>query len=109
MALMNCPECGGKVSDRAAACPHCGYPLQPVSYNLQETEPGHSDGEDKSDLHPMPMAQNSISFAKDQLLSNKQQVNEALFSKSLANSYQYFIDVTCLRLLRSQIHSWLAA
>ena len=28
MALMNCPECGGQVSDKAHACPHCGYPIQ---------------------------------------------------------------------------------
>lgn len=28
MALITCPECAGKVSDRAAACPHCGYPIK---------------------------------------------------------------------------------
>ena len=28
MALIKCPECGGQVSDRAAACPHCGFPVQ---------------------------------------------------------------------------------
>lgn len=27
MALILCPECGGKVSDKARACIHCGYPL----------------------------------------------------------------------------------
>lgn len=27
MALIICPECGHSVSDKAAACPHCGYPL----------------------------------------------------------------------------------
>lgn len=27
MALINCPECGGQVSDRAETCIHCGYPL----------------------------------------------------------------------------------
>lgn len=27
MALIKCPECGREVSDKAAACPHCGYPL----------------------------------------------------------------------------------
>lgn len=27
MALTQCPECDGKVSDRAVSCPHCGYPL----------------------------------------------------------------------------------
>ena len=26
MALIDCPECGGNVSDKAVACPHCGAP-----------------------------------------------------------------------------------
>lgn len=32
MALINCPECGKEISDKAPACPHCGYPIieQPV-------------------------------------------------------------------------------
>lgn len=28
MALIECPECAGRVSDRAAACPHCGFPVR---------------------------------------------------------------------------------
>lgn len=27
MALFKCPECTHDVSDKAAACPHCGYPM----------------------------------------------------------------------------------
>ncbi len=27
MALINCPECGKQISDRAASCIYCGYPL----------------------------------------------------------------------------------
>jgi len=27
MALINCPECGGQVSDKANACPHCGFDI----------------------------------------------------------------------------------
>ena len=27
MALVTCPECGRKVSERADACPNCGYPI----------------------------------------------------------------------------------
>jgi hypothetical protein len=27
MGLINCPECQGKVSTAATACPHCGYPI----------------------------------------------------------------------------------
>ena len=28
MALINCPECGKEVSNRAVSCPNCGLPLQ---------------------------------------------------------------------------------
>lgn len=28
MALITCPECGREISDKAAACPHCGFPIQ---------------------------------------------------------------------------------
>lgn len=31
MALINCPECGRQVSDKAPACPDCGYPINAVS------------------------------------------------------------------------------
>ncbi len=27
MSLIICPECKGKVSDKANTCPHCGYPI----------------------------------------------------------------------------------
>ena len=27
MALINCPECSREISDKADACPHCGYPV----------------------------------------------------------------------------------
>ena len=28
MGLIACPDCGNMVSDRAAACPHCGCPAE---------------------------------------------------------------------------------
>lgn len=28
MTILSCPECGGKVSEAAVACPHCGYPMK---------------------------------------------------------------------------------
>ena len=28
MALINCPECAKKISDKVKACPHCGYPFE---------------------------------------------------------------------------------
>lgn len=30
MALMNCPECGKEISDKAEMCPNCGYALKTV-------------------------------------------------------------------------------
>ncbi|SHO50614.1 zinc-ribbon domain-containing protein [Anaerocolumna xylanovorans] len=27
MALINCPECNKEISDKAASCPNCGYPI----------------------------------------------------------------------------------
>jgi predicted amidophosphoribosyltransferase len=26
MSLIDCPECGNKISDKAESCPHCGLP-----------------------------------------------------------------------------------
>ena len=31
MALINCPECGKEISDRAEKCINCGFPLIPVA------------------------------------------------------------------------------
>lgn len=28
MALIQCPECSGQISDKAAICPHCGFPVR---------------------------------------------------------------------------------
>lgn len=33
MALVKCPECNNEISDKAIACPHCGYPI-----NMPEKE-----------------------------------------------------------------------
>ena len=33
MALILCPECQQKVSDKASQCPHCGFRLSPAAQN----------------------------------------------------------------------------
>ncbi|MCR4902245.1 MAG: DUF2225 domain-containing protein [Butyrivibrio sp.] len=38
MALIDCPECGGKVSDSAEACPNCGYAVKKHFDTLKEEE-----------------------------------------------------------------------
>lgn len=37
MALIKCPECGKEISDQAAQCIHCGYPLPAVQ--VEEIRP----------------------------------------------------------------------
>jgi zinc ribbon protein len=37
VALIECPECGKKISDKASACPACGNPMGSVSAANQET------------------------------------------------------------------------
>ena len=31
MALITCPECGARISDKALVCPKCGYLMQPAA------------------------------------------------------------------------------
>lgn len=33
MAMIKCPECGKKISDKAEACPNCGCPIDKNSLN----------------------------------------------------------------------------
>lgn len=43
MALIKCPECGKEFSDKAAACPNCGFPTSEL------TSPGLSEDESSQD------------------------------------------------------------
>ena len=38
MALIACAECGKEISDKAAACPHCGAPVAAVAQAEPPTE-----------------------------------------------------------------------
>ena len=46
MGLIACPDCGNMVSDRAAACPHCGCPAEAFFENEQQEYFGGSGGSD---------------------------------------------------------------
>lgn len=39
MAIINCPECGKEISDKAKSCPHCGYPIESKETVIEETAP----------------------------------------------------------------------
>lgn len=36
MALKQCPECSGQMSDKAIICPHCGFPIRDGSISTRE-------------------------------------------------------------------------
>lgn len=38
MSLILCPECGAKISDKAIACPHCGYVSDDHSRPISEQD-----------------------------------------------------------------------
>lgn len=38
MALIKCPNCGGKISERATKCPHCGCPVNQTGGNAPVLE-----------------------------------------------------------------------
>jgi len=47
MALITCPECGGKVSSESTACPHCGYPMKKFQQQKKPAVEREISGEKK--------------------------------------------------------------
>ena len=42
MALINCPECGKNISDKAQICIHCGYPIKSITNSVKIKMPLYS-------------------------------------------------------------------
>ncbi|MDR0834688.1 MAG: zinc-ribbon domain-containing protein [Candidatus Symbiothrix sp.] len=38
MALINCPECGKEISDKALQCPQCGCPINSEVVKMRKTD-----------------------------------------------------------------------
>ncbi len=38
MALIQCPSCGNQISNKAATCPYCGQPLEPINMPQQQRQ-----------------------------------------------------------------------
>lgn len=38
MAMINCPECGKEISDKATVCPNCGCPITEDASKIQPVE-----------------------------------------------------------------------
>lgn len=61
--LLQCPECELQVSDKAAYCPHCGYPMQP---NIKPRKPRNKNNKRRR----LPNGFGQISEIKNRNLRN---------------------------------------
>ena len=76
MGLITCPDCGGMVSDRAAACPHCGCPAEAFFENgPQEVEENYDDGYDDGYDHGPGILSSVLKTAVGVALGNKMTEN----------------------------------
>ena len=90
MALINCPECGGKVSDRAEACPHCGCSNEHFGGTLSNsTTNNNNDPYSKGEYY---FNQNDVNSAIDQYLIAARLNNPKAMYK-LALCYEKYNDV----------------
>lgn len=66
MALILCPECNKQISDKASFCPHCGYPINDLSNNLNS---------DSSDLNTITLFGSSYDITEAvQLINNNEKI-----------------------------------
>lgn len=56
MALIKCPECGKRVSDKAAACPHCGIALEPAAQQTENSAPDTVNSAKSKPFNPLVIA-----------------------------------------------------
>ena len=56
MPIINCPECHHEVSDKAAACPQCGYPINTALVERKETDVAHSTQMSSQDAQQLGQA-----------------------------------------------------
>ena len=77
MALMQCPECGGQVSDRAAACPHCGCPIQKLPQPEVTSQP---ERKESPLLKPADLPSGGRNYMSDP--SEKRDRNQSTSSQS---------------------------
>ena len=57
MALINCPECGKEISDKAISCPNCGVPLSKEISQLEKKN------EEQMEILPFPNLPENLDIA----------------------------------------------
>ena len=49
MAIIKCPECGRRISDKAKVCPGCGYPMEKPSTFISDALKGDFSKKDSKE------------------------------------------------------------
>ena len=88
MALTICPECGRKVSDKADACPNCGFPVGEHFAKLQLSDDPHRKG----DSVPTPK-ESHISLCKEDDLDTGVSVPKSAVEKEYNNCWFWILAV----------------
>jgi DNA helicase-4 len=91
MALIDCPECSGKISDKAPSCPHCGLPASYFIKSKQATEIKDSDSIQnyaiETDINKV-----LLQFIKESnLLFNKDRYITLQEERAITNKYQRYV------------------
>ena len=74
MPLVNCYSCGGKVSDKATLCPHCGAPLKTLKPVQQHYNPDYDENTIVVDQQsPTPPVQPAFASSAANQLTDKPQ------------------------------------
>lgn len=79
MALINCPECGKEISDRALSCPNCGCPIASVD---QPVGTGSASAQTPEAPVDIPVNQSPSDEQKSPIYEKANEVEKAVKSKT---------------------------
>ena len=88
MALINCPECGKEISDKAKNCIHCGYPLDSADSESLPNVIENADENSDNTVH--------IDTSTENISQTPQTENEVLFSNRYKKPIIVLIVVSAL-------------
>ena len=97
MNIINCRECGGKISDKDAKCPHCGAPSgkAPKKDELYENEKETTERKVPS----------GIALKKDELYENEKETTERNMDAEKSNSGDIAEEIRNIKLQYESMHN----
>ena len=81
MALILCPNCGKKISDKAKKCPKCGYEMDSVS----------GGNISSADIKASPLVENSIDNNQINVNDDSANIEYKSFPKKLKDNNEYVV------------------